>query len=218
MKRRKKQWSDWVRGTDYPLSATWEEWDRIHDEAKAAHPFRFWLADTAFPKIWDWIMCPRTLYWSVRHWLSNYFVTRTHCLWGYLPRGQWCDFDHRLLHCMFGGLRDYVEKELAANAYDFRGTPRQRGLEKLRWDIEESDHDPQIKAAIEVRKLYLWWMDERPKRIDPIDLAIDMNNGETFMGHPKQDYEEVWAEEQRQTEEDECMMIRLIKVSRSMWT
>jgi hypothetical protein len=65
----------------------------------------------------------------------------------------------------------------------------------------------QSHCAQEQKELYLWWKDIRPTRVDPFDNVIwDDPNKSRFDA------------EEEQFEEDTEMLIRLMKIRRSLWT
>jgi hypothetical protein len=110
------------------------------------------------------------------------------------------------------------------------------GLEHLAWessldspDLTEFERSPlQAQAAREIIALYTWWVDERPVRPDPFDLSgltaatKDIPMHELLDGPDREDVdlarEACDAIEQRYEEEDEAMLIRLIRLRRSLWT
>lgn len=118
---RSKYWScgkfaNWVRGTDYPAYESFEGWDSIQQIAKAAHPLRFWIAETLLDKIQDVVMFPSDTYYNIKYYIENRWVTRTHCLSATskdIKPGEWCDLGYRLLPCLFNELVEFVEVELA---------------------------------------------------------------------------------------------------------
>jgi hypothetical protein len=120
---------------------------------------------------------------------------------------------------------------------------KQAGLDYLDWaselvyenkDKTHYDLSPQALAAIEMKTLYLWWTEEYPKRKDPIDESGlgDFYNyeeekyGTMFNNNRTKEEEETSLKllmlsndiEVSQEQEDEDMMIRLIKVRHHMWT
>lgn len=138
------------------------------------------------------------LYWDIRHKIRDaYRAVKTYLVGGRvliikdLDNG-WCDKDHEILHANFQILTNFVEVE-CASMFDSCGgkdyvtpvpvTARDKGLAYLNQDVwvyKNSDHVPssdeksmldrQRKQEREIRNIYLWWKDERPKRIDPFDL------------------------------------------------
>lgn len=105
--------ADWLRGTTSPTVGTSKEWAAYNKLAKNSHPFRYWLVETALDKAQDiWCYIPEKLN-SVRYYLNNRYTSKTHALTSTLKRGQWHEFNTRLLHCSFDSFVDYVEIETA---------------------------------------------------------------------------------------------------------
>jgi hypothetical protein len=176
--------------------------------------------------------------------------------------GNWCDLAVRFLPCMFNELQKFVECEQAmmlvmydkeaARKYNapkrLRGwRSREAGLAHLEWASELRYDDewdestgvrgkltPQAKAAREIKKLYLWWVDVYRNRPDPMDASgwsdyCDMRRekGYGFLEEDKTPEEKeigkIALDKTREIEEayqkeDEQMMIRLIKVRDQLWS
>lgn len=269
--------ADWVRGTPKLGAGTSKEWAEWKRTAKAAHPFRFWLAEEALDKVQDvWTWIPDRIN-NVRYYLNNRFLVHTHALTAH-PRdikpGNWCDVGNRFLPCMFNELVNFVEVEKAWMMVAWADEETQKkyelptwrkhwwsrwfmewrcpqaGLDHLEWEInlkqgesyclEEGhpDYDkptPQSERAMEVKALYLWWTQDRPKRVDPYDasgwsdICEKRRNAYPDEILPEETTDEERAEtrgsldalhflEERYEDEDEEMMIRLIKTRQSLWT
>lgn len=110
------------------------------------------------------------------------------------------------------------------------------------WGLEPGDEDygeltSQAKSAQEVLELYLWWTLGRPLRKDPYDESgwteycarrrsekdnLVWNDWENRTEEDKAEgsaiLEKLHEIEKKQEEEDEVMMIRLIKVRKYLWT
>lgn len=113
---------------------------------------------------------------------------------------------------------------------------RRHGIQHLDWaiglddeDIDESVNFSQAYSAMEIKELYLWWNDTRPARPDPWDMypVAEPLDPEDFMGaddpedakiERRRCYKLITALEEEYEREDEEMLIRLIKIRRSMWT
>ncbi len=113
----KKYWScskfaDWLRGTPQPFSGTSEEWNAWEKKAKAKK-FRYWLAEEGLDHLENFVCWPANRVNDVRCYLNNRWVTKSHALTSNLNRGQWYDFDTRLLHAVFDELVNFVEIEQA---------------------------------------------------------------------------------------------------------
>jgi len=121
MAQRNQYWSctkfaDWIRGTSKPSAATsdgWHDWENV---SKSTHRFRHWVAEEVLDAIQNFIWWPADQIYSLKYYVNNRFITRTHCLTAH-PRdikpGQWQDVGNRFLPCLFNELVDYVEVELA---------------------------------------------------------------------------------------------------------
>jgi len=84
--------------------------------AKAAHPFRFWVAGTALDTLQEIVYWPWNSINSIRYYFNNRWVSQSHAMVAYpkhVRRGQWCDITGRMLPCMFDTLQDFVEIECA---------------------------------------------------------------------------------------------------------
>jgi hypothetical protein len=118
MAQRSNYWScskfaDWLRGKPKGGAKTSKEWRNWEKEAKASHPIRYWMAEEALDAIQNFIWWPVDQIYSIKYYINNRWVTRTHALTSNLKRGQWHEFNTRLMHCMFDELVNYVEIEEA---------------------------------------------------------------------------------------------------------
>jgi hypothetical protein len=108
--------ADWVRGTKKLSAGTSEEWDDWTTAAQMKHNFRYWLAEEALGHIQDFVTWPVRSLYSVKYYINNRWVSRTHSLTAH-PRdikpGQWQDVGNRFLPCLFNELVDFVEIESA---------------------------------------------------------------------------------------------------------
>ena len=116
-----KYWSvgkfaDWVRGTPSPGALTSEGWREWNKQAKASHPWRYWLAEEGLMILQDVITWPVTKLTDLRYYINNRWVSRSNALTAH-PRdikpGQWQDVGRRFLPCLFNELVDFVEVESA---------------------------------------------------------------------------------------------------------
>lgn len=266
------RFANWLRGTSKPHAETSKGWRNWRQDAKLAHPVRYWLAEEALDWIQDTITWPVRKIYDVKYYVNNRWVTRTHALTAHasdIPRGEWRDVGSRFLPCLFNELRDFVEVELAwwhiawegksvRDKYDapfwatgwFRWRTwrcPQAGLDNLDWqmtlvnDYLSDDHpdrnqsSPQAERAREILALYTWWTEVYPNRPDPYEASgwsaiceRRRTDGGDFFDVDDDDDEgrkERHAAldlcdkiEQQYRQEDEDMMIRLIKIRDSLWT
>ena len=268
------KFADLVRGTAKPYAEDCKGWRDWETKAKTAHPFRYWIAETALDAIQniiDWI--PNNIN-NVRYYLNNRFITRPNALTAH-PRdikpGDWCDLSHRLLPCMFNALVDFIECEKGSmqvmhnnddNKFDrpfwhkkwwlrwfMQYRNAEAGLAYLDWEMklvrdEEyglSSTDAlyntpteQAKNAEIMKILYLWWTEERPKRLDPYDVSewttlceLRREKYGTMFWEDSTDEEkellkrslaQIHELETMYDNEDTQMMINLINIRNSLWT
>jgi hypothetical protein len=116
--------ADWLRGTNKPGAATWEDWETWHDDAKKAHPFRYWLADDCLDFLQDFVTWPTRKLYDAKYYINNRYITKSHALTAH-PRdikpGNWCDVGNRFLPCLFNELVNFVEVETAWNSIAWGG-------------------------------------------------------------------------------------------------
>jgi len=108
--------ADWLRGTKKLGFGTSEEWDSWTTTAQMKHNFRYWLAEEALGHIQDFVTAPVRAIHSVKYYINNRWVTRSHSLTAH-PRdikpGSWRDVGNRFLPCLFNELVNFVEIETA---------------------------------------------------------------------------------------------------------
>jgi hypothetical protein len=74
---------------------------------------RYWLAEEGLDHLQNIINWPRNRVQDVRHYIDNRWISKTHALTSNLKKGQWHEFETRLLYSAFESLVDFVEIELA---------------------------------------------------------------------------------------------------------
>ena len=110
------KFADWLRGTPKLKWGTGDEWKDWKIKAQAEHPIRWWLAEEGLDHIQDVVMYIPDKIRSIRYYINNRFITRSHALTAH-PRdikpGSWRDVGDRFLPCLFNELVDFVEVETA---------------------------------------------------------------------------------------------------------
>jgi hypothetical protein len=108
------KFADWLRGTMKPGAATSKGWNEWKKEAQTKHPVRFWIAEEGLDKLQDiWCWIPDRIN-DVRYYINNRWVHQTHGMVSHsLKKGQWHEFETRLLHSVFDQLVDFIEIEQA---------------------------------------------------------------------------------------------------------
>lgn len=193
------KFADRLRGTAKPSAATSEGWAEWEDKAKEAHPFRYWLVETALDNTQDFVFAIPDKLRDIKYYVQNRWVNKSYALKAYpesIKRGQWCDLSHRMLPCLFDELVEFVEVEQAWSHclwsddkrakfnqpwwnrgwlnFHFAWRCPEAGLEYLDWaatltNDETGEPTPQAEGAKEIKELYLWYKEIYPNRPDPYD-------------------------------------------------
>lgn len=225
----------WLRtkaGLENPYALSSEDWDEHRKACKEKAPFVEWFTNSFVNKVQRIVRIPLNLVYSVKVYYKN-CKGNTHVLDGGLKKGVWYDLPYRIQHCLFNELVKYVEQE--------------KGLEHLEWELglvynEEwgvNKDDPkygtltdQALSAAEQKALYSWWKYERPTRIDPHDASgltayyeQQRKEGKSLL-HLANGKDEDWKEmhdkcsemELQYSQEDDSMLLRLIKIKDSLWS
>lgn len=117
------RFADFVRGTKKPKAGTMQVWDAWERDARAAHPVRYWITETAFDAVQSRLNRLAEVPENIGIYFYNRFVSRSHVLSSpKLKPGKYYEINERVINCMFEALVDYVEVECAhANhEYDYR--------------------------------------------------------------------------------------------------
>lgn len=236
------RFADWIRGEKKPESLPWGEWDEWRDDLRKRKPVRYFLAEEFLNSLQNFLMLPFDLWRTVRRRLMLRFVERHYCLDTGLSKWDWHELDERIIHGLFNELKNFVEVELASMFLDtdmgkFRmkdGRCPEAGVVNLKWqcslvygedmgfkkgDPEFGKPTPQAKSAKKILELYSWWTEVRPARPDPMDAS----------GWSKACESDAWKRDRKASKrlqeiedsydmEDEKMLVRLIKVRKSLWT
>lgn len=118
---RRQYWSctkfaDWIRGTPKIQAGTSTDWKQWEQAARKFSAVRYWLAEEGLDKLQDLVSAPSDAVDSVRYYINNRFITKSHALTAH-PRdikpGTWMDVGNRFLPCLFNELVDFVEIEQA---------------------------------------------------------------------------------------------------------
>jgi hypothetical protein len=227
------KFADLLRGTPKPLALEWDAWEKWHDDAKQSHPCRYWLAENLLRNIQNIVSWPLDAIHTIRVYTRNRFIDKTHYLKTGLKAGTYYDLDERILYGLFNELVDLVEIEYAHlskwnenKKYKFvRGRCIEAGIDYLNWasalrysvkdgllkeDKLIGEPTPQAKAATKVLELYNWWKN-RPNRPDPHTVFTKEAYGKKY-------YLKIHKMEKDLYQEDNKMLIELIKIRDHLWT
>lgn len=166
---------------------------------KSVEEFDKFIAETPklelfIDKFQDIVMFPSDLIYSIRIHFKN-SKGNTHVLDGGLEKGQWYDLTSRIPHCLFSELEKFIEVEKGLETHEWEKTLT---FDEC-WGMSHDDENygkltHQALAAIEQQKIYDWWKANKDKK------DVDFENEETYL------------------EQEEEMLIRLIKIRNSLWT
>ena len=266
------KFADWVRGTPGGGAKTSEEWDKWNEQAKAAHPVRFWIAEEGLDYLQKFVCYIPEKLNNVRYYVNNRFVSRSHALTAHardIRPGSWCDVGNRFLPCLFNELVDFVEVEQAWHYVMWNEEEQKKysvpwwrsgwlrwrtwrcpeaGMAYLRWaetltnqDFIEPDETPELTnqatSAKEIIELYTWWTTVYRNRPDAYEASgwsayceasRVANGGKLHWNSDKDDpvlkamcdtaHNKLRDIEKAYEEEEELMMIRLIKIRQALWT
>lgn len=149
------------------------------------------------------------------------------------------DTDYRMLHANFQLLVDFIECELAWMEYSMNFEKygnigwfkrwrfkrnKEMGLEYLEWKMNltlgEDPGGSQAAYAKEKFAIYKWWTEERPKNWENLDKQLH----EWILIKDADDsiatdyFKAYWEREEKLHQDDEDMLIRLMKIRRGLWT
>lgn len=175
-----------------PDSATAEEWDEWNIAVETKYPTLHWIVDKLFNGVQDVLHFPLDLVDSIRVYLRNRYVLKTHMIKTGLEIGQWHEVENQILHGCFSLLVDFVECQKAnmhvwsqkeADQPLWRRFPllrwgqyrsKEDGIAYLKWEMSlthDGVPDRQALDAVNIYNLYVWWTETRPKRKDAYELA-----------------------------------------------
>jgi hypothetical protein len=170
----------------------------------------------------------------MKHWVSNTYWWLKHRTWDRyhvvhirsLEPG-YHDVDVRMFHAAFDLLVDFVEGELAYEAYTgfsvekpwwqttksyVKANAEMLANRHFDWVASDSDvGDAQRNSMAAVKELYVWYKHKRPKRANAKDLWA-LNN------EPQARYQKRVDLTKSYEEEDTANLIRLVRIRGSLWT
>lgn len=152
------------------------------------------LVERIIDKLQDIVMFPSDLIYSIRIYIKN-SKGNTHVLDGGLEKGQWYDLTGRIPHCLFSELEKFIEKEKGLETHEWEKTL----TFNEDWGVKPDDEKHgklthQALAAIEQDEIYQWWKSVKDREY----TSLEDDN----------DYEQ----------KEQEMLIRLVKIYRSLWT
>lgn len=200
--------------TDY----SWEDW---HEEVKSKHPIKYFVAETAGDFVRFKLFYPvyRPIQ-DAKYWVVSHIVPkrRYHMLDLRQPKNEddidqyrygWLDVSERMLYAIFNLLDQFVKYEMK-NYY----CPTEEDI------LKEDNLQAQKDIYFEILEIHKWWTVDRKdahKQCNELrnkwHSLLKQNDPQTQIIWDKM--REMDDELERKTDE---MIIRLIKIRRSLWT
>lgn len=168
--------------------------------------------------------------WGIRNWFFPQNRIKITTL-----DSSFHDTDEMLLHGMFKLLTNFVELQWDGGKSPYFG--QIFSIEEINQggEWEKESLVSQNVSTKEIWDLYNWWTKIRPARVDPYSLIYEYNGEkpkfvkceggsklECLTEENQEKYRAVAKEscdlEERHEQEDEDMLIRLVKVRRHLWT
>jgi hypothetical protein len=220
-----------------------DEWESWRKDCESKNPVRYWIAEKGLNKIQNIINFPNDLYYTLKIYIRNRWIDKSHYIRTGLEPGVYHEFDNKIIHGLFEELCDYIEVECATsqmyenkNKYKFvKGRCAEAGIDYLEWASSLKNEEPFFKksdkkygeptqqaiTSQKILQLYRWWKN-RPNRPDPYKSS----GWSDFMNLPKEEQNQkekskilkvLLKLEKQQDDEDTKMMIELIKIRQSIW-
>lgn len=225
-----------------PVSSTMEGWRDFNAEFKTKAPIRYALEKASIHlSVWKKRYTTDVYYWIRHRTVDKYHVLQTGLKPGYY------DKDHLMLYVNFNLLKDYVEVECAHiqywserewKSYSFLEWIKSKftkidgnkyGIKYLEYESSLGQESPaQAANAKEILILYKWWTEVRPNRetkmpenirkiLDGTKSVYDIFGLSDRNPECKSYWDGKFQTEQQWDQEDEYMLIRLMKVRKSLW-
>jgi hypothetical protein len=250
-----KKFIEWMKYNP-PYYATAEEWVDFDKDFKKNAPIRYFFCKGKFRNAW-WKI--KNFFEDIIDWIKYRTISKYHIVDSGLSPNYY-DIPELMLYTNFNLLVRYVEEELPAlHSWNEREKIKnlfgwkyylpwfikkhlkynkkyaiEYGMVHLDWEqtLTGEIDKQQAKVAKEIKELYLWWTEERPKRKLPEYPDIERENTHIFevfsdkWRRENPEYAKAWKNyieeanklEEKWDEEDEEMLIRLTKVRQHLWT
>lgn len=191
-----------------PGQPTWEDWE---EKVKKMYPVRYWLIE----ELWPWIRVKWRIHVTDRwYWLVSHVVPsrRYHMLDLRQPKGYrygWLDSDSQMTYALFNILNNFVEHEMG----DWY-CPSEEEIEANPGLLRQRNH------WLETKAIHHWWNVERLRQQEKHDkLLHDWSEARKANSHNVQQlWDDLKKAEKALEDKEEEMLLRLVKIRRSLWT
>ena len=221
-----------------------EQWSNWEKEQRSNRPIAFFFYVTLKESIRDlWTSFVYNC-WTTPIYAIKYRTTHRYNILHTGLKPEYYDLDRRILHGVFNELVNFVECDKAWLNVVFgenkgkrglfeRYRSAEQGIEYLNWEMSLKDDylGNQVEVAKETLTLYKWWKEVYLTRKDVHEESglneyhsrFDSKDWEEWASlKPSEEYKAL-IEKSRQIEmdrdiEETEMLIRLIKIRKSLWT
>jgi len=163
------------------------------EEVKQRLSMRKGFYESVANKLQDIVMFPLDLIYSVKIHFKN-LKGNTHVLDGGLEKGTWYDLCYRIPRCLFYELEKFIEQEKGLETHEWEKTLTHNDNWVSKDDPKYGTLTNQALAAIEQQEIYDWWKANKDREYT------------------------TWEDEEKYDEKEQEMLIRLVKIYRSLWT
>ncbi len=193
---------------------TWEDWE---EKVKKMHPVKFWFSKTLddFLEYKLWIPFTRPIIKFYDYIVYNFVPSKKyHLLDLRQPKNKynvdnykygWRDVPDKMLYAMFNLLGDYLNKEKPHDLTKFYSRDQINADAGLKMQQDALD---------EAREIYRWWCEDRK-------IAISEHNALLEKWGDNRNYislDELNEKEKIIDQKTDEMVLRLIKIRRTLWT
>lgn len=205
--------------------ATLDEWNDWHKDEQSKSPLKYWVVFDLQRIITHYYnkLISKPKEWLYYRLIKPYHIVK---LQGLKP--GYYDIDTRLEYAAFSLLKEYVEIE-QANMYNFNSKNKnknksnaEKGIARLEWeasldDPSSPDYSPnQASNAKELLTLYKYWINKINSNNDGYSISYELSR--KLNTKPSVYYKLDHLNEKLIEDEETEMLIRLIKVRKSLWT
>lgn len=185
---------------------TWGEWRK---KIKALCPLQFWLREDFpyyFSRTWRRI---KGKWYELKCFFSPYNVIKINTL----PK-TWSDEDSLLIHSMFAILERFMsQKPEERHDYTWETVERPDGYTDEEWNKIKEPHQ---RFWREINEVWDWWL-KREEREGALSDALSVCT-KRGRGNYNEKYKELIALEVQFEQEEEEMLIKLVKNRHNLWT
>lgn len=226
---------------------TFQERKEKDQKLKNERPLHYFFAVTAKEFFSDLYENLYAFFWRDPVYYIKYRTTHKYNILNTGLKPNYYGFDRRILYGLFNELVNFVEcekawmnivfgREKGSRGLFSRYRSPEHGIAYLKWEMGLEESPEQAENAKEILELYTWWKEVYLKRIDAMDASgwsdycetmrksgYDLLHSERKEPPELAEKGEIALEKMKEIEknyenEEQEMLIRLIKIRKSLWT